>query len=151
MLQIRPMTTDDIDRIYAIELAAHRAPWGRDILRDCVLVGYYCLVLEKWVGVVKQIVAYIICRHTQGVSHILNLCVDVPYQGQGLGRYLLKQVMKTYKKSPIRSLMLEVRPTNKVAINLYQSLGFKSSGIKKEYYKDPNGVIEDALVLKKNL
>lgn len=151
MQEIRPMTLNDIDRVYAIELASHIAPWGRDTLQDCVLVGYNCKVMEQWVGITRQIIAFIICRHVQGVSHILNVCVDLPYRRQGLARQLIKDLIKSYKNTPIRSLILEVRPTNKIAIALYESLGFKHFAVKKEYYKDPDGRIEDALVLKKIL
>ena len=37
---VRAMQQTDIDSVYAIELQAHRAPWSRQILSDCVTVGY---------------------------------------------------------------------------------------------------------------
>lgn len=43
--RIRNMSESDIDKVYAIETSVHIAPWSKDILRDCVLVGYKCLVL----------------------------------------------------------------------------------------------------------
>jgi len=45
---------------------------------------------------------------------------------------------------------LEVRPSNLIALNLYQSLGFKQAEIKKDYYNE-QGQIEDAILLKKVL
>lgn len=44
------MTESDIDAVYAIEKDVHIAPWSRDILRDCVRVGYDCRVFESNVG-----------------------------------------------------------------------------------------------------
>ncbi|KTD49004.1 GCN5-related N-acetyltransferase [Legionella rubrilucens] len=150
MLKVRPMQVSDIDRVYTIELAAHRAPWSRDILRDCVLVGYNCQVLELHESA-AQVVAYIICRHSYGVCHILNLCVDNSQQGKGYGRFLLEKLLNSLNQSMTTTVMLEVRPSNKIAIALYESLGFKIDTVKKGYYRDENGAEEDALLLKKQL
>ena len=48
-----------------------------------------------------------------------------------------------------RSVTLEVRETNVAAIRLYESMGFREAGIRKNYYKEP---IENALIMwKQNL
>lgn len=151
MLKVRHMQISDIDRVYAIELSAHRAPWSRDILRDCILVGYHCRVLEQTIDSKKLITAYIICRHSYGICHILNLCVDIPHQKKGYGRLLLQDLLNSLANSVISTLVLEVRPSNKIAIALYESLGFKKDAIKQGYYRDDKGNEEDALVLKKQL
>ncbi|HAT8995733.1 TPA: ribosomal-protein-alanine N-acetyltransferase, partial [Legionella pneumophila subsp. pneumophila] len=46
ILNIRRMKDSDIENVYSIETNVHIAPWSKDILRDCVLVGYDCRVLE---------------------------------------------------------------------------------------------------------
>ncbi|VEG90316.1 ribosomal protein S18-alanine N-acetyltransferase [Legionella spiritensis] len=150
MLKVRPMQVSDLDRVYTIELASHKAPWSRSILQDCILVGYNCRVLEsteKSTG--PRIVGYLIARQSNGVCHILNLCIDVSCQGKGYGRFLLKNLLESLDKNLIATLILEVRPTNKAAIALYESLGFQRKGIKTGYYMDEDGKEEDALVLKK--
>jgi len=47
-------------------------------------------------------------------------------------------------------VFLEVRPTNVLAIALYQSVGFVQVGLRKGYYLAEQGR-EDALVLKLDL
>jgi ribosomal-protein-alanine N-acetyltransferase len=143
--EIRCMRSEDIDRVYEIECSVHLAPWGKDVLSDCVLVGYDCRVLELH-DEQPLIVGYIISRYFDTTCHILNLCVAKSHQAQGLGRLLLESFMQSLS-SPV-SLMLEVRPSNAVAIHLYQTLGFKPIEIKKDYYNDEHGV-EDAIVLQK--
>jgi len=147
---IRPMQTSDIDQVHQIELTAHRAPWSRTILRDCVLVGYDCRVLEQVDVRGKRVVGYIISRYSDNVCHILNLCIDVKQQKKGLGKFILKTVLGSLKSPVVDTIILEVRPTNLAAIALYEGFGFQHGEIKRNYYKDENGT-EDALLLRKSL
>lgn len=152
MLKVRAMTIDDIDSVHAIETSSHLSPWSYGILRDCVLVGYNCQVLEEEIApAAPQIVGYMICRHSYSICHILNICIDFFHQGKGFGRYLIQELINSLMNSPIQTLMLEVRPSNKVALALYESFSFEKDGVKKEYYTDKDGKTEDALVLKKQL
>ena len=54
------------------------------------------------------------------------------------------------REAEMQDVFLEVRPSNPVAIKLYESLGFVKVGIRKAYYQAANGR-EDALVYKKVL
>jgi len=150
MPKIRPMQQSDVDSVYAIELASHRAPWGRDILSDCILVGYDCRVIEIAKEGIRKIVGYTICRNNFNICHILNLCVATPEQRQGYGKLLLQAVLSSLKKATINTVILEVRPSNVAAIKLYEQFGFQQDSIKKGYYKDNNSE-EDAILFKKIL
>ena len=48
------------------------------------------------------------------------------------------------------SVFLEVRAINTAAIKLYNKMGFKKSGLRKNYYHARNNH-EDAIVLKLNI
>lgn len=145
------MKDSDIDSVYAIETDVHIAPWSRDILSDCVLVGYDCRVLEIHNGDSAVLAGYIISRMSDENCHILNFCIAKPLQSKGYGRKLLQTVIYSLSKfSAIKYVILEVRPSNSAAIHLYEAMGFEKSEIKKDYYKDENSV-EDAILLKKVL
>jgi ribosomal-protein-alanine N-acetyltransferase len=151
ILNIRRMKESDIDNVYSIETSVHIAPWSRDILRDCVLVGYDCRVLEINNGDSPILGGYIISRISNNSCHILNVCIAKPLQSKGLGRKLLQTVLYSLSKfSDATSVVLEVRPSNLSALHLYQSMGFEQAETKKDYYKDEHGV-EDAILLKKIL
>ena len=151
ILNIRRMKESDIDNVYTIETSVHIAPWSRDILRDCVLVGYDCRVLEINNGDSPILGGYIISRISNNSCHILNICIAKPLQSKGLGRKLLQTVLYSLTKfTDTSSVVLEVRPSNLSALHLYQSMGFESAETKKDYYKDEHGV-EDAILLKKIL
>ena len=146
---IRQMKESDIDIVFTIETNVHIAPWSKEILRDCVLVGYDCRVLEIIIGDNTILGGYIICRHDEDSFHILNFCIDKPIQSKGYGRTLLQTVLYSLSKyTQFKSVILEVRPSNAPALHLYESLGFIQVELKIGYYTD-NSNIEDAIVLKK--
>ncbi|HAT7879073.1 TPA: ribosomal protein S18-alanine N-acetyltransferase [Legionella pneumophila] len=145
------MKDSDIENVYSIETNVHIAPWSKDILRDCVLVGYDCRVLEINNGDSSILAGYIISRISNNSCHILNLCIAKPLQSKGLGRKLLQTVLYSLSKyTQTESVILEVRPSNSAALHLYETMGFEKVEIKKDYYKDKNSV-EDAILLKKLL
>ncbi len=149
-LRVRAMLNTDIDRVYSIELVAHRAPWSRDILSDCVFVGYDCRVIEIEDEGAFELASYIICRYNENICHVLNLCVAPALQGKGYGNVLLQNVIDCPAQPTTESLLLEVRPTNTPALRLYHKMGFQQVGVKRGYYRDESS-IEDAVVLQKQL
>lgn len=64
-------------------------------------------------------------------------------RGKGIGRQLLEDLIRrAAEESKVDAISLEVRPSNKAAIRLYESKGFKKISCRKRYYS--NG--DDALV-----
>ena len=53
----------------------------------------------------------------------------------------------------IPRILLEVRPSNTGAFNLYQKLGYEQIGLRKNYYpaNEQTGAREDALVMAKSI
>ena len=45
------------------------------------------------------------------------------------------------KEKNILNITLEVKETNYSAINLYNKLGFISKAVRKNYYKDTDGIL----------
>lgn len=139
----RPMCAEDIDRVILIERAAYPYPWTRGNFIDCLASGYSCWVAE----VTGEVVAYSILMAGAGEGHVLNCCVAPGWQGQGLGRSLMRRLMQSAPDYGVESIFLEVRPTNAKAIALYESLGFETVGLRRNYYPADQGR-EDALVMR---
>jgi ribosomal-protein-alanine N-acetyltransferase len=145
------MKDSDIEEVHSIESNVHIAPWSKDILRDCVLVGYDCRVIEFSNNERLELGGYIISRISDNKYHILNFCIAKLLQSKGLGKKFLQSVLNSLSKlEQIQSVVLEVRPSNAVAIHLYTTLGFTQIDIKKDYYKDKENM-EDAIFLEKLL
>jgi ribosomal-protein-alanine N-acetyltransferase len=81
-----------------------------------------------------------------GECHVLNVCVRPDLQGAGLGRELMNHLIDTARGYGVTLMLLEVRPTNLAALELYRSLGFNEVGLRKDYYPARGGR-EDGLVL----
>ena len=83
--------------------------------------------------------------------HILNFCIAKPIQSKGYGRKFLEAFLFSLSNHlKLDSVVLEVRPSNGIALDLYYSLGFEQIELKKGYYVDQNKT-EDAIVLQKIL
>lgn len=143
LVRVRAMTQTDIADVIAIEQDAYPFPWSEGIFRDCVRVGYFCRVVELR----GTIYGYGIMSFGAGEAHILNICLHRVLREQGVGRKLLEFLLDHARKSGMQDAFLEVRPSNPVAIHLYESMGFNRVGVRKAYYQASPGR-EDAWVYK---
>ncbi|MGC4027511.1 MAG: ribosomal protein S18-alanine N-acetyltransferase [Steroidobacteraceae bacterium] len=143
---IRDMGFDDVDAVVALERASYAFPWSEGIFRDCLRVGYYCCIVE----LDHLIIGYAVMSSGAGEAHVLNLCMDQRYRCRGIGGALLAHLLEFAKSTGAEDVYLEVRPSNTVAVRLYQSRGFAQIGIRKGYYQAVDGR-EDAVVLRKRL
>jgi ribosomal-protein-alanine N-acetyltransferase len=142
LLEIRPMRDTDLPMVLDIEREAYAFPWSEGIFRDCLRAGYCCWVVERE----ALVRAYGIMQVGAGESHILNLCVRASGRGQGLGRALLSHLLEVATEHRADTALLEVRPTNRAALGLYEVMGFNEVGVRRGYYPGRDGR-EDALIL----
>ena len=144
-IEIRRMKSMDLADVVAIETTSYDFPWSEKILKDCILQNYDCYVAEG-----LKIVGYVIANITSQESHVLNLTIDSDYRGFGLGSSFIDLVVNECKIKKSHSIFLESRVSNTIARNLYQKYGFRSIGIRKNYYRNSSGR-EDAVVYRKNI
>lgn len=141
LMRLRKMRSSDLPGVMAIERANYQFPWGEDIFRDCFKANYNCWVCAED----DNVLGYCILSMAVGEAHVLNICVSPAEQGQGIGRKMLEHLIET-ARGQAETMFLEVRPSNTVAIALYQDMGFNEIGIRKGYYEAENGR-EDAIML----
>ncbi len=146
LLQLRPMQESDLGQLMPIELRAYPYPWTHGIFSDCLRHNYHCLLHEQN----SIIIAYSVISVAVEEMHLLNLTVNPDYQGTGLGKRLLNTMEMVGRGLDAKECFLEVRPSNKAAINLYISQGFNEIGLRKDYYPAKQGR-EDAVVMAKTL
>jgi len=140
-VEFRPMSIHDLPTVLRNEQRSYSHPWTEGIFLDCLRAGYECWVVMRG----ERIVGHGILSSAAGESHLLNVCVNPDYQGQGHGRNLV-QFMLDRARENATIVFLEVRPSNLTAYKLYESLGFNEVGVRKDYYPAYVGR-EDALVL----
>lgn len=145
-VRIRGMGHDDLPMVSDIERRSYEFPWSHGVFRDCLLAGYYCMVLERD----SRVVGYGILSIAAGEAHILNLCVDANYRSLGYGEQILDAILVQARSAKVREIFLEVRPSNVRALALYRKKGFHKVARRPAYYQATGGR-EDAAVLAKKL
>jgi ribosomal-protein-alanine N-acetyltransferase len=143
-VHFRSLTPQDAPELAYCELQIFKYPWSENSLRDCLELAS---VEGEAITIKGKIIGYIIIQAVLDEAHILNIGVLSSHRGQGLGRILLERLLKTAVQRYINIIFLEVRSSNRVAQNLYFSLGFAPISARRRYY--PDG--EDALILMKKL
>ena len=140
-LILREMQLDDVSVISKLETELFPDPWPKKSFINEILaekISFPFIVEEN-----NEIIGYIICWYYLKELHIGNVAVTMAKQGKGVGRFLLRNIFEIFSDSD--KSFLEVRETNKIAIKLYNSFGFKITYRRKSYYSND----EDALVMVK--
>lgn len=141
--QLRRMREEDLDAVMEIELRAYPFPWTRGNFRDCLHAGYAMWVLDDG----GAITGYAAASVQADEAHLLNLCIDPLKQSRGQGRRLLRAIRQVVRGQGAQRMLLEVRPSNIHAIDLYHDEGFNEIGRRPRYYPDHLGRREDAIVM----
>jgi [ribosomal protein S18]-alanine N-acetyltransferase len=139
---IEPATLRDLGTLRYIERVCFpKDAWPLldliSVLSFSGVIRYRAVRDQKMVGFIAGDV-----RRTEGVAWIATIAVLPEYQGQGIGSALLKTCEE---RIPLNRIRLCVRPTNDVAIRLYERFGYVSVGEWTKYYQDG----ESALVMEK--
>ncbi len=131
-----------LDDLCRIEEASFSHPWSREEYRreltenpvarylGCFCQGELAGFLGLWLVLDE--------------GQIANVAVAPAWRGQGLGRALMEQAIVLCLALGGRILRLEVREHNQTARGLYQSLGFREVGRRRDYYTQPT---EDAILM----
>jgi ribosomal-protein-alanine N-acetyltransferase len=81
---------------------------------------------------------------------LLNIGIVTEHQGKGLGGELLERMAGLARALKMQRMLLEVRPSNAVALALYRKHGFRQIGLRHGYYPAGAGR-EDAIVMERIL
>ncbi len=95
----------------------------------------------------SDIVGYIMCKIEFGFSnfrklgfvkkgHVVSVAVLEEHRGKGLGKALVLEGINGSMLRKSDEIYLEVRVSNKAAIQLYQDLRFDTKSRLKSYYRD---------------
>ncbi|GAA4872288.1 ribosomal protein S18-alanine N-acetyltransferase [Paenibacillus vulneris] len=141
-LEFRSMQMDDIPAICEIEQEAFTTPWTAGAFQNELTNNQFAryMVMECDGEIAGYGGMWLIMEE----AHVTNVAVRKKYRGQKLGERLMRELQKTASFFGAVRMTLEVRPSNQVAINLYEKLGFYSVGLRRGYYTDNR---EDAMIM----
>lgn len=139
---LRFMRLEDIPQVHELEKLSFTIPWSEQAFYNELTQNHFAryLVIEEKGKIIAYAGMWIIIDE----AHITNVAVHPDYRGQGLGEYMMQQMMELARMYHATRMTLEVRPSNLVARSLYRKLGFVETGIRPRYYSDNN---EDAIIM----
>ncbi len=145
-LVLRPMSAADIDEVHALEQSVFPHPWSRANFVDSLASGYDAWVLrEPGEG---PLAGYFLLMYAVDEAHLLDVAVCGARHGTGLGRHLLDRIAARSRAMGMASILLEVRPSNERALQVYERYGYTQIGRRKGYYPAHEGRREDAIVMR---
>lgn len=139
-----PMRVEDLAAIVAIERAAYEFPWTHGNFADSLASGHSAWTLRDET---RHIAAYAVVMHAVDEAHLLNLTVAPAVQRRGFGWRLLEFMAENARGYGARTMLLEVRPSNPTAQQMYLRYGFERIGVRRGYYPARAGR-EDAIVMR---
>jgi len=137
--EVRRLAYSDLPSVISIERRSFPTPWS---------LAMFVLELSKPSGIClaatdgSRLLGYLVCSRYDRVWHLMNVAVEPEQRRSGVASRLIKRLIE--EAGPDLPLTLEVRVSNRVAIAMYEQLGFRSAGVRPRYYQD-NG--EDALIM----
>jgi ribosomal-protein-alanine N-acetyltransferase len=140
-LEIAPLELGHLDGIELIERRSYPTPWSRAMFAgELIRPSSICL------GAFRQgrLVGYLVVSRYVDAWHVMNLAVDPGERRRGVATQLIEELFARTAEEVERGYTLEVRPTNRAAIRLYERLGFSARGVRRGYYLDNH---EDALIM----
>lgn len=154
---VRAMTVSDLLSVLDIERTTQVVPWSRLSFEEVLVGDYQCSVIVQN----HSVIAFFVVSEIEGEVHIINLAVAQNRQGQGLGHFLMHNIIAFAESVQASKIFLEVRASNLAAQSLYQKWQFEQIAIRPKYYRVPdsktNGQAvsktekEDAFVLVRQL
>lgn len=133
----------DLEAVWAIERASFSHPWTLAMFQEeLAKIPSTLYVLTEVPG--NRVLGYSCFWSLSGELQLVNIAVHPDLRGQGLGGKLLTHLLREAESREAEKIFLEVRPSNRAAIGLYERLGFKVLYRRPRYYT-PEG--EDALVM----
>jgi ribosomal-protein-alanine N-acetyltransferase len=157
-IAIRPMTRADVEWAKDLSDASPGAPhWsGKAYLAATdpdAKPGRIALVAEvaKIASEARSFRArmgLIVASYVSPEAELETVLVAPAARRHGVARQLFTALAAGLKLASVTEVTLEVRASNRPALALYKSLGFRESGLRPRYYADP---VEDAILMRSKL
>ena len=133
----------DLDGILSVDHASFLRPWTKAMyeseLKNPAVTRIFVIRTDEC-----AVAGYCAAWFVTPELHINNLAIRPEYRRRRLATILLEQVLERARAEGGERATLEVRRSNHAARALYEGLGFRVRGVRRDYYAEP---VEDALIL----
>ena len=139
---IVPMTYDHVPQVAEIERLCFSDPWSERMLREHL--DNQCAAALVALGEDGTVLGYAGLLVVLDEGYITNVAVRPAFRRQGIAADLLTVFDRFARGNHLAFLTLEVRASNEPALALYEKLGYRRMGLRKNYYEHPK---EDAVIM----
>ena len=138
--RVRRLVYGDLPAVLAIERRSFQTPWSLAMfVLELSKPGGICLAIK---GERDELIGYLVCSRYADVWHLMNIAVVPDRRREGIATELMDHLFE--RAGSEARFTLEVRTSNRSAIQMYERFGFRPAGHRRRYYHD-NG--EDALIM----
>ena len=139
------MTEADLDEVAAIEKLAYEFPWSRGNFQDSLQERLFRRVHAPCDRNAGRLLRADAGRRRDASAQSVRRAAA---QHAGAGLALLREAVRITRAEKLDGVLLEVRPSNPRAIQLYERFGFSAIGRRKNYYPARHRSREDAIVMR---
>ena len=107
--------------------------WNKELIKQKINNDEFLY----WVYEINsEIVGYLAIQKNFKELHILGIGVKEIFRNQSIAKKLTIELIDYFEESKYEQILLEVRVSNSVAINMYESFGLKHYRVREKYYKN---------------
>ncbi len=139
---VRTFKETDEKFIADLEKECFSQPWSEQSILDAVNNNTVFFIAQEN----EKIIGYAGLQIILDEGYITNVAVTSTSRRKGVARALMEKVLELGEEKDLAFITLEVRESNLAAQSLYEKLGFKKEGQRKNFYQNPK---ENALIMTK--
>ena len=144
-LKLSKMSIEDLKSIKNVLASEFDNFWSYDVLEEELECDNSYVIVAK-VGE-NTIVGFAGLKVILDEADIMNIVVKKDFRHNGIGSFLLENLINYSKDLNLKTITLEVNENNLSAIRLYDKFSFDKLGIRKNYYDGKS----DAIIMSKKL
>ena len=147
-IAIAQMKESHLSEVLKIAQKNNLSYWSRaDYKAETIREDSCCLIAED---PDKNVTGFLISRliMIESCAELYNIAVTDDYKRKGIGKLLLTSLTNRCVIINLDQINLEVRESNRKAIDFYQKFNFQKIGIRKNFYTQPS---ENAITMIKFL
>ena len=143
-IHLRPMGEEQLAEVAALEQRCFSRPWSRAQLAEELGRDYALYLTATDDG--GRLMGYAGAHLAADEADINNVATAPEFRRRGVAEALLRRILELAEARGARHFYLEVRQSNLAARALYEKLGFRPLGLRRNYYTDPT---EHAVIMGK--
>lgn len=142
MVKLRLVAKRDLKEVLKIERQSFPNPFSRDFF-ELLVVNCSNWFIVATNGLEKnqeqpEILGYAVANILQWeqgqIGHILSIAVKPEHRRKKIGTILMKDLIQRLRSDKCVQVRLEVRTTNRAALEMYRKLGFHEVDLVPNYY-----------------